>query len=349
MRFRPMAFAGVAAFAVLAIFACSSDDDPPGSGSDLGPDASGGRDSSTGNDATVDQPDTGTITDAGTDSSVSPCIVVAKTGLDSNAGTSAAPFLTITHALSVLAAAGDAGAGCVQVMPGTYSMGETFPLVIPAGTSLLGDEVAKGDGATPTKVTTDFDGGAFPYQELVDPQAGSTLAGFTLHVTGGDYVAAVHVTKDHVTIRNNSFVDNVVGNAIRFQGGNDGIVQGNIITGTTNKGFSAAINFRPPSKRNRVEGNVIARNEYGLEFDDKDTNDFGGGDAGSVGGNELRCNSKNDVWTNAVSTFFGVNNRWDHFPPTLGLQANGTDIRNGAGGGATFYVDGGSIAEAGCP
>jgi hypothetical protein len=238
-------------------------------------------------------------------------------------------------------------------LPGTYTTasGESFPLVVPEGTSLVGDEPNKGAGAVATKIASDFDGGAYPFQMVVDPKAGSTLAGFTLTVTGGETVAAVSVTSDHVTIRNNSFVDNVASNALRFEGANYGVVRGNVLKGTSNGGFSAALIFRPNSSGNVVEGNLFTANEFGLELDSPENVDFGGGDAGSAGNNELRCNTKNDVWTNEQNfAFFGQNNRWDHFPPTTGTAEDGTDIRKPAGPtGATFYVDGGSVSDAACP
>ena len=60
-----------------------------------------------------------------------------------NAGSLASPFATITRALAV-AESGDT----VQIEPGTYDTqtGEIFPLEIPAGVDLRGDDLTSGDG-----------------------------------------------------------------------------------------------------------------------------------------------------------------------------------------------------------
>src|SRR5262245_31038310 len=73
--------------------------------------------------------------------------VNALLGLDTYAGTSGQPFKTITHALAV-ATSGKT----VHVAPGVYDVGngETFPLVVPAGALLVGDEPNKGDAPSPT-------------------------------------------------------------------------------------------------------------------------------------------------------------------------------------------------------
>ena len=80
--------------------------------------------------------------------------VDAVAGSDSNPGTEALPFKTITHALS-LTSQGDR----IHVRPGLYdeANGEVFPVVVPFGVLLLGDEASKGDGgAVPsTEIPTD--------------------------------------------------------------------------------------------------------------------------------------------------------------------------------------------------
>lgn len=63
-------------------------------------------------------------------------------GNDSAAGTQAAPFKTIVRALQ------QARSGVIQLAPGTYdaSSGEVFPLVIPGGVTVVGNESVKGNG-----------------------------------------------------------------------------------------------------------------------------------------------------------------------------------------------------------
>ncbi|MBM0743279.1 S-layer homology domain-containing protein [Phormidium sp. CLA17] len=64
-------------------------------------------------------------------------------GNDAAAGTQAAPFKTISRALKQ-AKLGDR----IQLAPGTYSAtsGEVFPLAIPAGVTVIGNEATKGAG-----------------------------------------------------------------------------------------------------------------------------------------------------------------------------------------------------------
>jgi parallel beta-helix repeat protein len=65
------------------------------------------------------------------------------TGKDTGTGTSQSPFKTLTRAI----AAASSGT-TIQLTPGTYNAagGEVFPLVIPAGVTLLGHEPSKGKG-----------------------------------------------------------------------------------------------------------------------------------------------------------------------------------------------------------
>ena len=65
------------------------------------------------------------------------------TGKDTGAGNSKSPFKTLTKALT--AASSET---TIQLSPGTYntSGGEVFPLVVPAGVTVLGHEPSKGKG-----------------------------------------------------------------------------------------------------------------------------------------------------------------------------------------------------------
>jgi len=76
--------------------------------------------------------------------------VDAVAGSEANPGTAALPFKTLTAAL-VAASSGMS----VHVAPGTYDAanGEAFPLLVPAGVSVVGDIAHRGDGPTPTLVS----------------------------------------------------------------------------------------------------------------------------------------------------------------------------------------------------
>ncbi|KAF3890172.1 MULTISPECIES: DUF1565 domain-containing protein [Nostocales] len=64
-------------------------------------------------------------------------------GNDANSGTRSNPYRTLTRALKATASA-----KMIQLAPGTYSTisGEVFPLVIPNGVMVLGNEATKGKG-----------------------------------------------------------------------------------------------------------------------------------------------------------------------------------------------------------
>src|SRR5688500_17905353 len=82
--------------------------------------------------------------------------VASRTRALRDLGTQPQPFRTITRAIATVLAG-----QTIQVAPGTYdaALGETFPLLLPPGTALLGDELTKGNGSTPTRIEG---GGAVP-------------------------------------------------------------------------------------------------------------------------------------------------------------------------------------------
>src|SRR3989441_8703545 len=69
--------------------------------------------------------------------------VSASVGSDTNPGTQNSKFKRITHAMTVATRSGTT----VHVAPGTYSSDEIFPIIVPAGVLLIGDETNKGGGS----------------------------------------------------------------------------------------------------------------------------------------------------------------------------------------------------------
>src|SRR5881397_977078 len=104
---------------------------------------------------------------------------VSPAGSDANPGTQNSKFKRITHAMTVATRSGTT----VHVAPGTYSNDEIFPIIVPAGVLLIGDEANKGGGSTPTSIVG---GGLAPGSAPGDigvavlPGTGSTIAGFTI-------------------------------------------------------------------------------------------------------------------------------------------------------------------------
>src|SRR5882762_5692679 len=101
---------------------------------------------------------------------------VSPAGSDTtNPGTEASPFKTITYALRVATRSGTT----VHVSAGTYNVanGEAFPITVPAGVLLIGNEGNNGGG------TSIVGGGGQPGATAgvgvaLLPGAGSTIAGF---------------------------------------------------------------------------------------------------------------------------------------------------------------------------
>ncbi|MDH4246921.1 MAG: DUF1565 domain-containing protein [Deltaproteobacteria bacterium] len=241
--------------------------------------------------------------------------VNAATGSDANAGTEAAPFKTITKAMSV-AVTGKS----VKALPGTYDAanGETFPIAIPAGVSLFGDETTKGTGVNGASTSVIGGGVVSGTDQSVFKMAGGALvAGLFLNNPTGH---ALTTDAGGVVIRNNT----VSGNGSAFGGvvlvdlAGSHLVQGNIITGFTGIGGAGlAQGNTAPTALNRIEGNIITNNYYGVMA--ASNMDLGGGSAGSTGGNQLYCNGQNDFYTNSMTTvtYSAQNNQWDHGTPSV--------------------------------
>jgi hypothetical protein len=251
--------------------------------------------------------------------------VNASTGNDSNPGTSASPFKTITHALS-LAVSRDT----VFVKPGNYSVGETFPLQVPAGVNLIGDEPNRGASATgPVKIV----GG-------VTMGAGSTLAGFIVTSAGN----GVTLSTAEVVVRNNTISLNS-SSGINVSGSTGHLILLNTIINNNEGILYIGIN----SSSGKAENNTITGNSFiGVEIDAPGTGDFGGGVAGSVGNNILSCNTT-DFWTNIAGTVNANNNRWDHVPPTQSSAAFGNGLDLYFTSGTTVTTAGAALAPNPCP
>ena len=264
--------------------------------------------------------------------------VDAASGSDLDAGSVAAPFKTITHAISV-AMSGDV----IRVLPGTYDAanGEQFPVVVPPGVALIGDEANKGQGVTPTVVS----GGGYQVSVLdaaLVPGDGSTVAGLT--VTGilaeSDFVVSILLSSSNVTVRNNSVVDSTSDWTAAIYCNNSAanlIIDGNIIEYNTGLGLG----FIGGGYDTIVQNNVVRHNWIGVEYDSAG-GDLGGGAMGSVGNNIITCNSNTDLWTNqAAITIDAADNYWDHNPPS------GNDVYNG--NEASIIVTGSAVAAEPCP
>lgn len=266
-------------------------------------------------------------------------VAVASGNDATGTGTCAAPYKTITKGV-----AGRVAGTSVRVSPGTYNAvaGETFPIMLPQGVALIGDEANKGQGATATKVigggNIALTGACGTFGTTIYAGAQSAIAGFELTNGLGTFAQmTLLVRTDGVTIRNNSVVNNN-GNGIHIC--NSSVNQ--VITGNRIRGNNLGLGFIFGGVGAKVEDNVITNNAYGVEYD-APGGDLGGGSTGSIGGNTIACNTANDVWTNlgGASTINAANNFWDHTP------LSGNDLFNP--NGAIVVTTGAQLAATRCP
>ncbi|MDI7157668.1 LIC10774 family surface protein [Leptospira santarosai] len=301
--------------------------------------------------------------------------VDALSGKNSNPGTSLAPYKTITHAVSQ---PGDT----IYVAPGIYNeaLGETFPIRIPAGMNLIGNESGKGieskvkggnsgysgTGVLRNEGPTLIFGVGVVFTGLADSAAlilenNSTVAGFTITSPGpypsGVTLSAVHVPGapsgiiSGITIRNNTLTGTVGGAGIYIHSSNQAGT-GNIISGNTIVSNYFGI-YNPYSNTViKVENNLISQNKSGIDLianTDFDTNvDLGGGSTGSVGNNTISCNEFYDLVTSPSNTIilYAKNNHWDHTPPTVLMTGGAADILRSSS--SSIFTSGMSLAAAHC-
>jgi hypothetical protein len=246
-------------------------------------------------------------------------------GDDAASGACGAPFKRITRALTV-ATAGQT----IRVLPGTYDAanGEVFPLTA-TGVSLIGDEPTRGEATIVAAA------GA------VAIQAAGTLTIAGLTVRGGSSGVRVNTAGAALTLRRNRLTGNSDA-GVWFAAAGTHEVLDNLIHANTVRGV-AHISGAPSVK---YEGNQIYDQQIGVETNSNGA-DFGGGALGSAGGNQLYCNTRNDLWLAQGEVLAAQNNAFDHAPPTVGPDGSGHDVyRNGGTPAAT--TTGAAVVAAPC-
>ena len=242
----------------------------------------------------------------------------AVNGSDTNPGNGGLPFRTLTRAL----AAASSGQQ-VTARPGTYdsSNGETFPITIPPGVILVGDE-ASGNRGTNSATVRIVGAGTIPtgpaanFSAAVNPMAGSMLAGFYITGSGSGIVPG----SDGTFIRNNTVDGTSFGVFIRST--TNHTLTGNLLTNTS----SSAIATVNGTAGGKAENNSVLYNGYGVEWDTPGI-DFGGGPFGSIGNNTIACNRSEDVYVQGGVAANASNNTWNHAPPSQSVNfATGLDI-----------------------
>jgi hypothetical protein len=151
--------------------------------------------------------------------------VDAAAGLDANLGTAVSPFKTITHAVAV------AGAGkSIAIAPGTYDAGngETFPIVLQAGQSLVGDVANRGNGTASTRVrglgSTPGLSGA--YSTIVAAE-GASIRGLRIGAPGLYNHWAIYARNASVTLTDNT-LDSLTFAGVYLTGTGTSLVSDNV-------------------------------------------------------------------------------------------------------------------------
>ncbi|HXZ55194.1 MAG TPA: DUF1565 domain-containing protein [Burkholderiales bacterium] len=279
-------------------------------------------------------------------------------GDDANPGTQGSPFKTITKGLSVATSG-----STVVVAPGTYDLLnlETFPITVPDGVLLIGDEANKGAGGSPTTIAGGAAAPGFANTSVtVLAGTGSTVAGFTITNTFATLPVrrGVILQHDNVSLKNNT----VTGASHQYGIYVDGTSANDLIAGNrivnNGPGTGTGLGFISGGANSKVENNVITGNGTGIEYD-VDGGDLGGGPAGSAGGNTISCNGTTinggvDIvlLPSAPITLSAKNNFWDHVAPTQSCNFTGDDICDGNAGTALASIivtDGAALAASPCP
>ncbi|EMP00842.1 LIC10774 family surface protein [Leptospira santarosai] len=296
--------------------------------------------------------------------------VDALGGDDSNPGTSLAPYKTITYAVSQ-------PGNTIYVAPGIYNeeLGERFPIRIPIGMNLIGNESGKGTengprsgyggiGTIPNEGPTLIFGvgqlspGIDNYATLTQND-NSIIAGFTItnpkspstSTTAGIKLgSSLSGIISGITIRNNTLTGTPKGAGIYIGFSNQGT--GNIISGNTIISNYLGIYHDRSNVVFKVENNLISQNWAGIVLvanTNFNTNiDLGGGPTGSLGNNTISCNTQFDLSLPSVNTItlYAKNNQWDHIPPTVLTTYGVADILNYQN--SSIFTSGMSLAAAHC-
>ncbi len=275
---------------------------------------------------------------------------VSPAGSDANPGTQNSKFKRITHAMTVATRSGTT----VHVAPGTYSNDEIFPIIVPAGVLLIGDEDTKGAG-TPgvTSPTSIVGGGLAPGSAPGDvsvavlPGEGSTIAGFTITNNNSSFTErrGLILRNSTVSLRSNTVTGATHKAGIYVDASTNHMITGNHIVDNGRSSSGSGLAFGKGGVGSKVENNLITGNGFGVEYDVAG-GDLGG--AGSTGGNVISCNTQNDLVSRATTTITitAAYNLWDHAPPTSG-SSSGMDIFDSSGF-ATVNANPATLASSPC-
>lgn len=168
-----------------------------------------------------------------------------------------APYQSITYALS------QATSGTViQLAPGSYTKDtETFPLTLPAGITLRGDESKKGQNVLIIGGGS-FSSPTFAVQNVaIVPARDSTIAGVAV-TNPNTRGTGIWIESGAATIRNSTFTSNLR-EGIFVTGTSTPLIENNVFTENDGNGISIA-----RSAQGEVRGNIFQNTGFGLAIGD---------------------------------------------------------------------------------
>ncbi|EMJ96470.1 LIC10774 family surface protein [Leptospira alstonii] len=254
-----------------------------------------------------------------------PIYVDGMSGNDNFLGTKAAPYRSITKAASVATSH-----SVIYVAPGQYYDREKFPIKLPDGLVLIGDEGGKGrigSSSSPYRGRYENHPNTGPTSIRFDRNDGDDTAfevGNNTIIAGFDLTNPIKLTTYGVQIRNNTISKGIYISHLTYQSGGH-TISGNFIgqKEAPNYNYGVGIFFDGTTHFSKVEYNTIHRNKYGIVIRPYALADLGGGDLGSKGHNIITCSEEMDLvfQLEKGKRLFAQNTKWDHSVPTYSTSS----------------------------
>ncbi|MFA4906133.1 MAG: right-handed parallel beta-helix repeat-containing protein [Candidatus Margulisiibacteriota bacterium] len=213
----------------------------------------------------------------GTASGITTESYVSVSGNDTTgSGTLASPWRTVTKGLG-------STEGTVYLRGGTYTAGETFPLILPAGEQLKGylteiatidstgisgtNTVNLGSNTTLEGLTVINAEGSGAYHTVYAASSGSHIKNNKIYQNGaasGSYALYLAAAADQCSIEGNTIQTGASNDITIYlsNGANDPIIRNNSITGTKSSNY--VLYFAGASSSPLISGNTITGTYYGI-------------------------------------------------------------------------------------
>ncbi|EMY78894.1 PF07602 family protein [Leptospira weilii serovar Ranarum str. ICFT] len=251
--------------------------------------------------------------------------VDGTSGNDNFQGTRTAPYRSITKAASVATKH-----SLIYVAPGQYYDREKFPIKLPDGVALIGNEGGKGNinsFLSPYRGRYENHPNTGPTSIRFNHNSGDDAAfevGNNTIIAGFDLPNPIKLTTYGVQIRNNTISKGIYISDLTYHSGGH-TISGNFIGAkeAPNYNHLVGIFFDRTTHFSKVEYNTIYRNKYGVVIRPDALADLGGGELGSKGHNIISCSKEMDLvfQLEKGKRLFAQNTKWDHNVPTYSTSS----------------------------